>query len=82
MKIKDEIINIVMLIKLFEINMVANNILGELINWIINLWLLIEESFNLFLSVGLNANNATSEPDIKPENTNNTKQEIEGNKRL
>jgi len=82
LKIKDEIIIIVMLITLLEINMVANNIFGDSINWIINLSLLLAEAFNLFLSVGVNANNATSEPDIKPEKINNKRHERRGGKRL
>ena len=48
----------------------ANNLSGDSINLIINLCFFKCESFNLFLSVGLNANNATSEPEIRPEQIN------------
>ena len=71
-----------MLIRLFEINIVANNILGDSINLIINLCFLAEDICICFLSVGESANSATSDPDIKPEQINNNKQETNGVKKL
>ena len=52
--------------------MVANNIFGDSINFSMSLCFFAIESFNLFLSFGLNANNATSEPEIRPEQINKT----------
>ena len=71
-----------MLIKLFAINIVANNIFGDAINFIINLSFLVEDICNFFLSVGESAKSATSDPDIKAEQINNNKQEKNGIKKL
>ena len=70
------------LIKLLEINIVANNIFGDSINLIINLCLCSVESFNLFLSEGDNAKKAISEPEIKPEPINKKTQDKKGVKKL
>ncbi len=56
---------------LLEINIVANNILGDLISLRINLCLWTSDLFNLSLSVGDNEKNAISDPETKPEQTNN-----------
>ena len=82
MKISEDRIIIVILIKLFAINIVANNFFGDLISWIINLCFFNLESFNLFLSVGVSENNATSDPEIKPEKINNRIQDKKGVKKI
>ncbi len=72
----------VILIKLFAINMVANNLFGDWINSIINLCFLNLDSLSLLLSVGVNENNATSEPEIKPEHINSAIQDKKGVKKI
>ena len=62
--------------------MVARSILGDSISRSINLCLLIFESFNWFLSVGLSAKKPISEPEIRPEKINNTIQDMNGVKKL
>ena len=67
LKSNDDIIIIAIFIKLLEIKIVANNILGSLINLRINLCFFESDSFSLFLSEGESAKNAISDPEIKPD---------------
>ena len=73
---------IAILITLLEISIVANNIFGDSISWIINLCLCCDDSFNLFLSEGDSPKNAISEPEIKPDPINNTTHDKRGANRL
>jgi len=82
LKIKEEMIIIVILIRLLEINIVASNIFGDSISLRIRLCLLILDVSSFFLSVGVNEKNAISEPEIKPEEINNKIQEKKEVKKL
>jgi len=70
------------LITLFEINIVANNILGESINWRIVLCFFNVDSFNKFLSDGDKEKKAISEPEIKPEPIKSKRHDTKGVKKL
>ena len=73
---------IAIFITLFAISIVANNILGASINWIINLCLFNWDSFNWFLSDGDKEKKAISEPEINPEPINSNMQDKKGVKKL
>ena len=73
---------IVILITLFEINIVASSIFGFLINFRINLCRFTKDAFILLLSVGVKEKNAISEPEIKPEKINSKKHDKRGVSKL
>ena len=78
----EESIIMVILITLFAIKIVASNNDGLLISFKIVLWEFKFDSFKLFLSDGVRAKKAISEPEINPEQKSKKTQDKSGSKKL